>query len=522
NALLAAWELVSCYVYNTSIKLFMQKDFFDFVVIGSGIAGLNSALSLAKHGKVLVVTKASINASSTFFAQGGIAAVTKRDDTIVSHITDTLEAGYYHNNKKAVTFLAKKGKEAIEKLINYGVLFDKQQDGDYVSSYEAAHSYPRILHATDFTGQEIQKALVSHVFQNKNIVVWEKTPAIDLLVKKNVCFGVSVLNNQQKRDIFARAVVIATGGAGQLYHFTTNPEVATGDGIALAKRAGASLSDLEFVQFHPTALKEKKSPQFLLSEALRGEGAYLVKSQGERFMKKLHPMAELAPRDVVARAIFSEQKTGDVYLDMRHKSKTFLQNRFPNIFLALKKRGYDLSQNLIPVTPASHFMCGGVVTDLYGRTSVTNLFAYGEVASTGVHGANRLASNSMLEGLVFSSQIEKCIDEMPAKPVIANVSEKILNITSPSAHRNDKKRITSIKQQLRQIMWDYVGIVRTHEGLLLAKQKIKTLQEELKKIEVLSSDVLETKNMLLTAQLIETAASQRQESLGTHHLSLYV
>ncbi len=492
----------------------MQSKQVDFVVVGSGIAGLNSALSLAKYGKVLIVTKSHINASSTFFAQGGIAAVTKKDDSITSHINDTLTAGYHHNKKRAVDFLVKNGQKAVDRLIDYGVMFDKQQDGDFVTSYEAAHSYPRILHATDFTGQEIQKALVEKVLSNSNITIWEKSPVIDLITQKNACYGVLVLKVEKVISVFARAVVLATGGTGQLYQWTTNPEVATGDGIALAKRAGVTLTDLEFVQFHPTALKSTSSQLFLLSEALRGEGGYLVNRQGKRFMQAIHPHVELAPRDVVARAIFSEQKTGDVYIDMRHMSREFLTKRFPKISKALQERGFDLSKDLIPVTPAAHFMCGGIVTDLYGRTSMQNLFAFGEVAATGVHGANRLASNSLLEGIVFSSQIENCIDELPKNPVIASESETISKIArSYSTPRND---VVKLKTQVRQIMWDFVGITRSAQSLTQAENELVQLQKQLSKTTGINEHILEVKNMLLSAIEITRAAKNRHHSLGTH------
>ena len=485
----------------------MQKVIFDFVVVGSGIAGLNTALSLSKYGTVLIVTKSSMNASSTFFAQGGIAAVTKQDDSIKAHITDTLTAGSHHNKKDAVTFLAKSGKNAIRKLIDYGVSFDKGQDGDYISSYEAAHSYPRILHATDFTGQEIQKALVAHVLKNDKMTVWENTSAIDLILKKNVCYGLTVIKNDLIVSIFTRCVVLATGGTGQLYQWTTNPHIATGDGIAIAKRAGATVQDLEFVQFHPTALKEDAMPLFLLSEALRGEGAYLVNKKGERFMKGIHSDAELAPRDIVARAIFKEQQNGDVYLDFRHKSKAFLTKRFPKIFAVLATKGYDLSYDLLPVTPAAHFMCGGITTDLYGRTSLKNLFAYGEVAATGVHGANRLASNSLLEGIVFSSQIEKCIDELPSQAIIMHASEAYRQeiISSFTTSNNDHH----IKQRMQHIMWQYVGIVRTAKGL-------RTAQAQLSDVQKMKGQTIESRNMLTVALEIIKAALARQTSLGTH------
>lgn len=489
---------------------------FDFIVIGSGIAGLNTALTLASRGKVLIVTKKELNASSTFFAQGGIAAVTKKDDSHDSHFKDTLEAGYHHNKKPAVDLLVKSGSGAIKRLIEFGVEFDKQQDGDFVTSYEAAHSYPRILHATDFTGQEIQKALVIKVLENPNITIWENAYAVDLVVKNNMCLGVQVLRKNKIFVLFSRAVILATGGAGQLYQWTTNPSVATADGIAIAVRAGALLEDLEFIQFHPTALKGEETQLFLLSEALRGEGALLVDKNEHRFMPEIHPLAELAPRDVVARAIFEKQATSDVFIDLRHKSKEFLLKRFPKISAELKKRGFDIAKDLLPVTPASHFICGGIATDIYGRTSIKNLFAYGEVAATGVHGANRLASNSLLEGLVFSTQIAKCFDELPKLPVItseAKQSQKRKIALSLSVPRND---VTKIKQQIKQIMWEYVGILRTAKGLQIASKKLNKLQSEFKKIQGINPGILEMQNMLTASIKITQAAQNRQESLGTH------
>ncbi len=499
----------------------MQK-IIDFIVIGSGIAGLNTALTLAPHGKVLIITKQKTNASSTFFAQGGIAAVTKKDDSHDSHVDDTLNAGYHHNKKYAVDFLVKSGANAVDKLIEYGVPFDKQQDGDYVTSYEAAHSYPRILHATDFTGQEIQKSLVAKVLAHDNIEIWEQTQAIDLLVKNNTCYGVKVLKRNKIMNLWSRCVVLATGGAGQLYQWTTNPSVATGDGIAIAKRAGAILSDMEFIQFHPTALKGKgtSSQLFLLSEALRGEGAYLVDTKGKRFMLDIHPLAELAPRDVVARAIFEKQRTGEVYLDLRYKTKKFLLKRFPKISAELSKRGLDLSKDLIPVTPASHFVCGGVVTDVHGRTSINNLFAYGEVAATGVHGANRLASNSLLEAVVFSNQIQECIDELPSLAVISSKARDLetKEISRLFTPRNDNRKINILIKQIRQIMWENVGIIRSAKGLDHAMQSFNELQIELEKFEEINPNILQARNMLTVAKEITNSALQRQISLGTHFL----
>lgn len=468
----------------------------DFIVIGSGVAGLNAALTLADFGNVTIITKKNIDDSSTNIAQGGVAAVTQKEDSISSHEKDTMIAGAFHNNKDAVQFLVKNGKTAIDRLISVGVPFEKK------ATLEAAHSFPRILHATDITGHEIEKALVKKVLKIKNITVLENTYAIDLIVKNNTCFGAQILKEKKVYELFSRCVVLATGGAGQLYPYTTNPSVVTGDGIAIAYRAGAKTKDLEFVQFHPTALKGKESPLFLLSEALRGEGAYLVDAKGNRFID------ELAPRDVVARAIFTKQKEGTVFLDISHLGKKFLIKRFPNIYQTIKTKGYDLAKEMVPVTPAAHFLCGGVVTDTYGYTSVNNLFAYGEVACTGVHGANRLASNSLLEGMVFSSQITHCIKDLPKKPLPFAVKK-------PAFLRERLKN--NYKNQIQEIMWNYVGIERSQKNLTFAIQKLTTLSEKIAKMGI-NEEILEAKNMVQTALLITKAAKKRKTSLGTHYL----
>lgn len=493
---------------------------FDFIVVGSGIAGLNSALTLSPFGKVLIITKRKIMDSSTLFAQGGIAAVTKKEDSLDSHLQDTITAGYKHNNRKAVKLLVKNGKAAVEKLTGLGVPFDKQNDGDLVSSFEAAHSYPRIVHATDFTGREIEKVLIATVLRNSNISIWEHTAAIDLIIKKNHCIGVQMLKRNRIHCLFSRAVVLATGGVGQLYRLTTNPFVATGDGIAMAHRAGAKMKDMEFIQFHPTALLENSSPLLLLSEALRGEGAILLNSKEQRFMQKVHPSAELAPRDVVTRAIFQEQKRGKVYLDIRQRGKKFILKRFPNIARELAERGFDLTKQQIPVTPAAHFLCGGIETDLYGRTTINNLFAFGECAATGVHGANRLASNSLLEGMVFSEQLLYCIGDLPTKAFVKNNFVKAFYPTERITTSNKyTKQISAIKSQIREVMWQNTGILRTTNGLIAAKKKLVALQNDIKTFHSICIPLIETDNMLTVALLITKAAQRRGESLGTHYIN---
>lgn len=365
-----------------------MKEKYQYIIIGSGLAGLTCALTLEKSGSVLLISKAKLIDSATNLAQGGIAAVISPEDSFTSHIQDTLKAGAFHNQKKAVKILVREGPSAIQWLQEQGVVFDKNP------ALEAAHSFRRVMRISDFSGREIEKALLKKIKQNKNIKVLENCLVRDLLVENKQCFGVKTTKN-----IYSEKVILATGGLGQIFAYTTNPKVATGDGLAMAYRAGCRLIDLEFVQFHPTALKDKSSPLFLLSESLRGEGAHLVNTKGKRFI------SELAPRDILARAIVKEQGKGEVYLDIRHRGEKFIKKRFPNIYQELKKRGFDLTQERIPITPAAHYSCGGIKVDSYGRTEIKNLFAFGEVACTGVHGANRLASNSLLEAVVFPRRL---------------------------------------------------------------------------------------------------------------------
>ncbi len=481
----------------------------DFLVIGSGIAGLHCALTLAQFGKVLLVTKQSLTDSATSYAQGGIAAVFGKNDSIHSHIQDTLEAGKYHNKKESVTFLVRNGKKAILELQKYGVNFDKKENGNFATSYEAAHSYPRIFHASDFTGQEIEEKLVNSLLQTKNVEIWENAFTIDLYVKDNACFGAFILRDNEIIKVAARGTMLCTGGVGQVYTWTTNPKVATGDGIAMAARVKAKLTDLEFIQFHPTALQDSSSPLFLLSEALRGEGATLKDSTGKAFMKDFHPSGDLAPRDIVSRAVFHKQRTGKVFLDLRHKPKSFVRNRFPNIYRELLKRGYDLTTNLIPITPAAHFICGGIATDLYGRTSVQNLFAYGEVAATGIHGANRLASNSLLEGFVFSGQIAYCISELPQE--IPSLPSNLQFFTI-----NENKNFT--RKVLQELMWNNVGIERTRSDLAQVIEKLTFVLNRLRQVPYVTREQGELVNMVLISFLIAKSAHSRQKSLGSHYV----
>jgi len=382
----------------------------NFLVIGSGISGLNFALHAAKKGHVTIVTKKKIAETNTNKAQGGIAAVINEKDSFKKHIEDTLKAGAFHNDKKAVKFMIEKGPEAITRLVELEVEFEREH-GRLKLTKEGGHSGARISYVGDFTGQEIESILVKRVRQHPNIDIFENTFAVDLVVENKKVYGAKIILRNKRVDyIFADAIIIATGGVGQVYKHTTNPAIATGDGIAIAQRAGAVIKDMEFIQFHPTSFAKSASPKFLLSEALRGEGAVLTNSNEEKFVN------ELSPRDIVARAIYKESEKGSVYLQFKTHSaneKEKIKKRFPKIYNQLKKYGLDLSKDKIPVVPAAHYLCGGIKTDLHGRTNIKNLYAFGETTCTGVHGANRLASNSLLEAVVFSNQVIK--DVKPQK-----------------------------------------------------------------------------------------------------------
>jgi L-aspartate oxidase len=468
---------------------------FDFIVIGSGISGLNFSLSASKKGKVLIVTKKKIIEGATNYAQGGIAAVLDQLDNFQKHIDDTLKAGAYHNNKRAVEYMVKNGPKEIQKLQNIGVHFAHEL------AQEGGHSERRISFVGDRTGHSIEKSLIKAVRSNPNIEIWEDTFAIDILSNQNVCFGITIMRNGKLQNIYASSVILATGGLGQIYKYTTNPKISTGDGIAMAHRAGAKMQDLEFIQFHPTALNAPRKSKFLLSEALRGEGAKLLNHKGERFID------ELKPRDIVARAIYEESKKGPVYLDISHKQAKETRERFPHIYKELKKRGFDLTRQKIPISPAAHYACGGVKVNLKGETSIRNLYAFGEVACTGVHGANRLASNSLLEAVVFSEVISANISKLksaltPPKFSLPKLAAK------PSNYQ-------AIKRKIKNIMWQKVGIVRnTHE--------LKTALSQLESIKFSPSAniaELEVKNMLDTAILVTKAAIERKKSLGCHYLA---
>jgi L-aspartate oxidase len=491
----------------------------DFLVVGSGIAGLNFALNAAKYGSVTVVTKKKIMESNTNLAQGGIAAATRKDDSVQLHLEDTLRVGCGLSNRRMVEILVEKGPEAIRNLNSFGVTFDKE-GGTFHLTTEGGHSVPRVLHSGDSTGREIEQTMTERIRENIDSEVFENSFAIDVIIKNGKCYGAKILDvkNGETINIFAKATILSTGGIGHIYQNTTNPAIATGDGIAMAFRAGARVEDMEFVQFHPTTLNKAGASHFLISEALRGEGAILVDEKGERFMEKYDGMGELAPRDVISRAIFNELKRRSVYLDIRHKSRSFVLDRFPMIYKECLKYDIDITRDLIPVSPAAHYICGGIKANEYGETNIASLLAFGECACTEVHGANRLASNSLLESVVFSSlgaqkakkHLKNNIGESPHGKRVA-----VTNIVL--------KRLKEIEVELRKAMWDCVGIIRIGQDLNIMLRELKNLE---KRVDVLRGDrvnvrSLELKNMVTVAYLVTNAAKIRGESRGTHYREDY-
>lgn len=498
-----------------------------FIIIGSGIAGLNFALHAVKIGPVLIITKKRTVESGTNYAQGGIAAVLSKLDNFEKHIKDTLEAGSYHNDRKAVTFIVKHGPKAVMGLIEMGVPFATDEKGQLILTKEGGHCERRIAFVGDYTGQEIESTLIKKVKKNPRIKIEEHAIALDLLVKNGICYGVQVLEKNKEsschpqiKNIFASVTVLATGGLGQIFKYTTNPKISTGDGLGMAYRAGAKFKDLEFIQFHPTALNLKRKPTFLLSEALRGEGAVLRNYRKERFMQKYHPKADLAPRDVVARAVYLESKRalpadrqGSVYLDITHEKPDQIKTRFPQIYQKLLSYGLDLTKDLIPISPAAHYACGGIKVNLKGKTGIRNLYAFGEVTCTGVHGANRLASNSLLEALVFSTQIlEKAQKKIhPLSP--PRFSKPPLIPSTPVLNQ----KLNLIKKTLREIMWQKVGIVRNQRNLKDALAQLKKIEKTLPQ-KGINEKINEVRNMLIAAKLVTEAAFKRKKNLGGHYL----
>jgi L-aspartate oxidase len=498
-------------------------DRVDFLVIGAGIAGLSAAIRLADAGSVLVVTKEELAESNTAYAQGGIAVAMSGDEDVALHLEDTVAAGDGLVNREAATVLVEQGPKRVEELLAWGTAFDRETNGrgevgELLRTREGAHSLSRILHANgDATGREIAVSLLRHVremaAEGGRIELMEWTTSVDLLVEGGRVAGATLLDGEGGlRVVLAGAVLLASGGAGQVYSDTTNPAVATGDGIAMAYRAGAAVSDMEFYQFHPTAFSAPGAPRFLLSEALRGEGAYLVNAKGERFMERYHPLLELAPRDVVARAITREGIDGPLYLDMRHVKKD-LHARFPGISAFLAKYHLELERDLIPVRPAAHYLMGGVRTDVQGRTSLPGLYAAGEAACTGVHGANRLASNSLLEGLVFGAL---AAETMVVEKGSGTGEERAVAVPAVTGDGTTPEAVTEKWiAELRALMWKYAGLLRDGDGLREAQRQLDALAVTMPR--GMFRRAIEARNLHVVASLIVAAALAREESRGAHY-----
>jgi len=511
-----------------------QQNNCDVLIIGSGAAGLTLALHLAKNADVVILSKGPLNEGSTYYAQGGIAAVFDENDSIQSHVRDTIIAGAGLCNESAVQYTAENAKVCLKWLIEQGVDFDKENNGQGEEKYhltrEGGHSHRRILHAADATGKAIQTTLAQRVKQHSRIRVFERYNAIDLICEENTqsddkkqCIGAYIWNrnNEKVESIHAQKTILATGGASKVYQYTSNPDVSSGDGIAMAWRAGCRVANMEFNQFHPTCLFHPDAGTFLLTEALRGEGAKLRRPDGSRFMPAFDKRAELAPRDVVARAIDFEMKRLGVdcmYLDISHKPRDFIKQHFPTIYQRTKDLGIDITKQPMPIVPAAHYTCGGVMIDQHGRTDIHQLYAIGEMSYTGLHGANRLASNSLLECLVY------------ARAAALEISESLeQNTCFKKLPRWDDSRVTDSDEEvviqhnwheLRLFMWDYVGIVRTTKRLERALHRVELLQKEIQDYYQnfkVSNNLLELRNLVQVAELMIRCALERKESRGLHY-----
>jgi len=503
----------------------------DFLVIGSGIAGLTYAMKVSELGQVTIITKKNLTESNTNYAQGGIASVIDKQDSFDLHIEDTLKAGAGFCNSEIVDMVVRNGPECIRDLIDLGVRFSrKEKSSSYDLGREGGHSKNRVIHCKDKTGREVELTLSDHVRQNKNIRIIENHVAIDLISESDhdgnkICRGVYALDavSGDVITISSKVTILATGGAGKAYLYTSNPDIATGDGMAMAYRAGARMANMEFVQFHPTCLYHPEAKNFLISEAVRGEGGILVDASGNPFMHKYDPLKDLACRDVVARSIDTElKKHGDdsVFLNISHKDPDIIKNRFPTIYKKCLEYGIDITKDPIPVVPAAHYICGGIMTDKNGKTDIKNLYAIGETACTGLHGANRLASNSLLEALVFARNA--AVDIISAYPDIT--SNKMPEITPwddlGTIDSDEHIMVSHNWDEIRRLMWNYVGVVRSDKRLERALRRIKIIQKEIHDYYwdfKITSDLIELRNIAQVADLIIRSAMIRKESRGLHY-----
>jgi len=505
----------------------------DVLIIGSGAAGISMALTLAEHAKVALVAKEALTESATLYAQGGISAVLDETDSLESHTADTLNAGAGLCDEAVVRHVVKHGPQSIQWLIDRGVSFTKEQskkdNTDYHLTKEGGHSHRRVIHAADATGREMETTLAAQARAHPNIEIFERHIAIDLITgsklgrRDNRCHGAYILDrdNDEVVAFSARAVALATGGAGKAYLYTSNPDVASGDGIAMAWRAGCRIANMEFIQFHPTCLFHPEAKSFLVTEALRGEGAKLSLPDGSSFMEQFDQRAELAPRDIVARAIDHTMKRSGVeyvHLDISHKPKAFIKEHFPTIYSRCLEYGYDITQQPIPVVPAAHYICGGIMSDMDGCTDIDGLYAVGEAAYTGMHGANRMASNSLLECLVFADSASRHIIEQ-LQPGISTLALPEWD-ESRVTDSDEEVVVTHNWHELRRFMWDYVGIVRTDKRLQRAKNRVDLLQHEISDYYSnfrVTSDLIELRNLTLVSDLIIRSAILRKESRGLHY-----
>ena len=512
----------------------------DVLIIGSGVSGLSFALKVARFSRVTLITKKKKADSATNLAQGGVAAVLSVEDSVEAHVTDTLVSGDGLCNEEIVRIVTTEGPARVRELVEFGVRFQKGEHGEeFDLGMEGGHSTRRVAHASDLTGKEIERALLAQIAQHPNIEVLENHLAIDLLIESKAlgrerqegdrCLGAYVLNRitGEVETRLAGVTVLCTGGCGKVYLYTTNPDIATGDGVAMAYRAGARVANLEFIQFHPTCFFNREAKNFLISEAVRGEGGVLINQQGEAFMTKYDPRGDLATRDAVARGIDAEMKASGadcVFLDITHKPARFLMERFPNIYQTCKQYGVDLTIKPIPVVPAAHYMCGGVLVDEWGRTSLGNLLAFGETACTGLHGANRLASNSLLEAVVFAHRgalwLQDHIAEVRNLPSLRVDDWR----TGGAAVLDESVLVKHNWDQVRQLMWNYVGIVRRTKRLELMQNRLTWMLQEIKDHfydYLLTPDLVELRNLAVVADLIVQSASRRRESRGLHYILDY-